>query len=92
MVFEQFQKDLCNALGVDVTVQYGCCGTNYTKILAIKEGKIIEIGEFTYRTWQERSRYTSTKNMLKAMLPLAIKFYHTGIGDVPCLHTTDYPY
>ncbi len=90
MVFEQFQKDLVKALGTDVTLQYGCIGSHYTKILAIKKNKIVEIGEFSYSVWQNYSDYKSTKKMLADMYVKAIMYYYERIDKIPCLFINDY--
>jgi hypothetical protein len=53
MKFEDFNKLITDQITGHTTVHYGSVGTQYLKVLSIKDDKIIELGELIYRIWRE---------------------------------------
>lgn len=41
-------------INTEITIEFGCIGSNYSQILIVDNGKIKSIGEFIYRVFLER--------------------------------------
>ncbi len=84
MTFKDF-KAVFTALIPTATVEYGSVGTGYYNVLAIKDGKIICIGEFIRDLWI-KSWYTESE--LLQFAEKCANFYN-GVGEFPSWHLRD---
>lgn len=53
MNFEQFNKLICDQIGVPATARYGSIGIQYLKVVIFQDGKFLEVGELLYKIWSE---------------------------------------
>lgn len=53
MTLQEWCKPITDQISVPVCVEWGCNGTRYIKLLIVKNGEIVSIGEFVYRLFSE---------------------------------------
>ena len=87
--FEEFDNFICRFLPEGSTCQYRGLGINYSKVLAIKDGKIIEVGEFIYRFWREGLYKHEEESLLKEFSYAVKKYYDNPTGNVPSIFFVD---
>lgn len=78
---EEFKNILQKFIAVEITIDYGCIGTNYQEILVVENGKIKSIGNFIYRIWRERLLKDNVDMELLEELACQAELYRTGQRD-----------
>ncbi len=86
---KEFNEILQKWIEVEITTEFGHIGTRYVNILAVKDGRIISIGQFIYRLWSEIGledhRYGDVRELLEELSKEANKFYNGLRPTMPAL-------
>jgi len=86
---EEFTERISKRIKQYTLIEYGCIGSQYLKVLTVKDGKIVVIGELVYVCFREYFDASYMPELLDKLGDECQKYIDGKRDTIPSLHSRE---